>query len=462
MRRRIVRTMTAVLLVGVMLFAAGCSFRTDSGKAAKRDQQAVTSGTKHEKNGDVLKEKNKLPEDGVITKAQMKTIAGKDGSYEFYSVDSDTGITYTWIYEGKKIQNPIAQRMKVRFPKAKTEEVKESANHAAFGLGIALEKANLAAPVKLTLSLPEKLDADSIVLCRLADKKPEKMCDVSIGTDTKDGKEITTLSFSVLEMGDTYYLVGGKTNADETTASGEAVSDQTDPDKTASEQADPGKASSGEKSIPAENSDSGQKGTKKSEDTSSGAGSTQNPAKTAKDPKNAGNKNTGNGKNGQANQNAGNTGNTGNTGSAPDDTGKEAAHTCTIAIDCLTISANSEKLNPSKKGFVPKNGWILSKKTVEYTPGETVYDVLYRVCRERGIQMEASYTPAYGAYYVEGIHQLYEFDVGDLSGWMYSVNGWFLNYGCSKYKVNDGDAIAWRYTCDLGRDVGDQYWEKGQ
>ncbi len=111
---------------------------------------------------------------------------------------------------------------------------------------------------------------------------------------------------------------------------------------------------------------------------------------------------------------------------------------------------------------MPKNGWILSSKTVEYTPGETVYDVLYRVCRERGIQTEASYTPAYSSYYVEGIHQLYEFDVGDLSGWMYSVNGWFPNYGCSKYEVSDGDTIAWRYTCDLGRDVGDQYWENGQ
>ena len=40
---------------------------------------------------------------------------------------------------------------------------------------------------------------------------------------------------------------------------------------------------------------------------------------------------------------------------------------------------------------------------------------------------------------------------------MYSVNSWFPNYGCSSYTVNDGDVIEWRYTCDLGSDVGNVY-----
>ena len=38
---------------------------------------------------------------------------------------------------------------------------------------------------------------------------------------------------------------------------------------------------------------------------------------------------------------------------------------------------------------------------------------------------------------------------------MYSVNDWFPNYGCSQYQLVDGDVIRWMYTCDLGRDVGD-------
>jgi hypothetical protein len=58
---------------------------------------------------------------------------------------------------------------------------------------------------------------------------------------------------------------------------------------------------------------------------------------------------------------------------------------------------------------------------------------------------------------IAGINNLYEFDVGELSGWMYKVNGWYPNYGCSRYQVKDGDLIEWNYTCDLGRDLG-EYW----
>ena len=125
----------------------------------------------------------------------------------------------------------------------------------------------------------------------------------------------------------------------------------------------------------------------------------------------------------------------------------------------MTILNNMDNLKSTKTSFVPADGYILYASTVEYTPGETVYDLLYRICRDTGIQMEADYTPVYSSYYVRGINQLYEFDCGELSGWMYSVNGWFPNYGCSKYTISDGDVIQWRYTCDLGRDVGDQYYD---
>ena len=106
----------------------------------------------------------------------------------------------------------------------------------------------------------------------------------------------------------------------------------------------------------------------------------------------------------------------------------------------------------SVKSMVPSGGTILRATTVTFSQGETVYDVLQRVCRDNGIQMEASVSK-YGTY-VEGIANLYEFDVGDGSGWMYKVNGWFPNYGCSRYQLQDGDTVCWVYTCDLGSDVG--------
>ena len=63
----------------------------------------------------------------------------------------------------------------------------------------------------------------------------------------------------------------------------------------------------------------------------------------------------------------------------------------------------------------------------------------------------------YICLHFEVIHNLYEFDCGELSGWMYKVNEWFPNYGCSRYQLQEGDIICWEYTCDLGVDVGGFY-----
>ncbi len=130
---------------------------------------------------------------------------------------------------------------------------------------------------------------------------------------------------------------------------------------------------------------------------------------------------------------------------------------CTISISCATILDHMDWLNPAKTALIPANGWILGTTEVEFSEGESVFDVLRRVCMEKKIHMEFSEVPMYQSAYIEGIHNLYEFDCGQLSGWMYKVNGWFPNYGCSSYKLSDGDSICWVYTCDLGNDVGGGY-----
>ena len=143
----------------------------------------------------------------------------------------------------------------------------------------------------------------------------------------------------------------------------------------------------------------------------------------------------------------------------PDDTtvDKSKPHTCTLYIECSTILSNMEDLTANKESLVPSNGVIYKKQTVTFYEGESVFDVLLRECQNNKIHMEYSWTPMYNSHYIEGINNLYEFDCGELSGWMYSVNGWYPNYGCSRYQVQDGDVIEWHYTCDLGEDLG-QYW----
>lgn len=136
---------------------------------------------------------------------------------------------------------------------------------------------------------------------------------------------------------------------------------------------------------------------------------------------------------------------------------KGKTYTCTFSIECSTILNNLDMLDPEKLEMVPSGGVILPKTTVTFYEGESVFDVLQRICREKGIHMEAAWTPIYNSAYVEGIHNLYEFDCGALSGWMYKVNGWYPNYGSSRYQLKDGDTVEWRFTCDLGNDVGGGY-----
>ena len=136
------------------------------------------------------------------------------------------------------------------------------------------------------------------------------------------------------------------------------------------------------------------------------------------------------------------------------DVNKGKAYTCTFSIECATIMNNLEQLDPEKLEMVPSGGVILPKTTVTFYEGESVFDVLQRICKEKGIHLEFSWTPIYNSAYIEGIHNLYEFDCGELSGWMYRVNSWYPNYGCSRYQLKDGDNVEWRYTCDLGNDVG--------
>jgi len=136
------------------------------------------------------------------------------------------------------------------------------------------------------------------------------------------------------------------------------------------------------------------------------------------------------------------------------DVDKGKTYTCTFSIECSTILNNLDQLDPEKLEMVPSGGTILAKTTVTFYEGESVFDVLQRVCKEKGIHLESSWTPIYNSAYIEGIHNLYEFDCGALSGWMYRVNGWYPNYGCSRYQLQDGDVVEWRYTCDLGNDIG--------
>lgn len=128
--------------------------------------------------------------------------------------------------------------------------------------------------------------------------------------------------------------------------------------------------------------------------------------------------------------------------------------TVTLSVNCSTVFDNMKKLKSGKEEIIPADGYMLPPTVVTINERESVFDVLLRVCRENGLHMEYKWTPIYNSAYIEGIGNLYEFDCGGNSGWMYKVDDWFPNYGCSRYVLEGGETVQFLYTCKLGYDIG--------
>lgn len=104
----------------------------------------------------------------------------------------------------------------------------------------------------------------------------------------------------------------------------------------------------------------------------------------------------------------------------------------------IVISSNEVPLRPTK---------------VEITDGDTVLDALIKVTKEKKIQMDYRGGRG-GTAYVEGIANVYEFDRGQGSGWMFRVNGIFPDRGAGVVPLYAGDRVEWLYTTNLGKDLG--------
>ncbi len=114
-----------------------------------------------------------------------------------------------------------------------------------------------------------------------------------------------------------------------------------------------------------------------------------------------------------------------------------------ISIRCDTVAGRNQ--------WAPADGVILEETPVLIGEGGTAFDQLLEATRLNHIQMEYDGT-AEGAY-IRGIGYLYEYNFGNLSGWMFRVNGMMADVGASRYTLKAGDLVEWVYTTDIGRDV---------
>ncbi|MBR1422904.1 MAG: DUF4430 domain-containing protein [Ruminococcus sp.] len=116
--------------------------------------------------------------------------------------------------------------------------------------------------------------------------------------------------------------------------------------------------------------------------------------------------------------------------------------TASVSIRCDTIAGQG--------GVIPDDGAILEKTEYDIREGETAYDLLLEAAKDNGIRLDTKGTKN---VYVSGIAQIYEFDHGELSGWVYHINSESASVGSASYVLRDGDDIEWLYTCDIERDL---------
>ena len=130
----------------------------------------------------------------------------------------------------------------------------------------------------------------------------------------------------------------------------------------------------------------------------------------------------------------------------------EPKGTCSLVVDCSILTDKTDTLPEAVVSCIPKDGIFFKAENIEFAENETPQALLVRLAKEKKLPVEFT-DSVYGSY-VEGIGGLYAGDAGELSGWLYTVNGEFLSVAASEYVLQPGDAIAFVYSCDMGYDIG--------
>ena len=121
-----------------------------------------------------------------------------------------------------------------------------------------------------------------------------------------------------------------------------------------------------------------------------------------------------------------------------------------------------------KNAYVYKENYIIGDN-------DTMMTVILRALKEKGCTWTGTGGAGFGITYLSGIkdsdHTLSEFTGGNESGWMGTLNGFFVNLSFSEFRVTpqenqnsnillaDGDVIHVMYTCTgLGEDLGGTFY----
>ena len=122
-----------------------------------------------------------------------------------------------------------------------------------------------------------------------------------------------------------------------------------------------------------------------------------------------------------------------------------------IEIRCDTVRGEED--------YIPEDGIILARTEIMMPVGSTAFEQLVEACKTYKIHLESDSSKSgySGGAYIKGINYIYEYQFGELSGWMFSVNDSFSSVGAGEYALSEGDYILWQYTKEIGNDIGNIY-----
>lgn len=92
-------------------------------------------------------------------------------------------------------------------------------------------------------------------------------------------------------------------------------------------------------------------------------------------------------------------------------------------------------------------GMLLEDRELRLEEGVNAYEQLIYAARSEGIIIDNRGSER--SPYIAGIDNIYEFDCGELSGWVFTVNDKISSVGAGEYILREGDRVCWRYSIYL-------------
>ena len=116
------------------------------------------------------------------------------------------------------------------------------------------------------------------------------------------------------------------------------------------------------------------------------------------------------------------------------------------AIGSVTLSINCNVIKDKVENSV-----IIDNAEFLINEGETAYDILQQAVVQNKIQLETS--GAKDSEYVVSINNIYQQEHGDLSGWLFYINGEMALVSMAQCELKPGDKIEILYSTNFGEDL---------